>query len=329
MRITKSRYSKILIQVTILIIFLLVAGFLNLPSNPFLGEVKDAKSLIALEDRVSESVRWAQVTFDDFFEFVSKCINAVDTFFHNALSFLPIYEVRLGSNIVLNISALGIAFMLFTWFVSGYKYGISTFFIFQVFVSLGYWEAVLSTFSLVLTASLLSICIGFPFGVIMARSDALETLLKPVLDFMQSFPPYIYLVPAVIFFGLGAAPGVVATVIFAVPPPAKLTNLGIREVPDELIEAGKSFGCNTFQLLYKVELPRAFPTILVGINQCIMMSLGMVIIAALIGAGGLGAEVIVGIQRLWIGKGVVSGFLVVLLAIWLDRVSQSFKKERR
>lgn len=289
-------------------------------------KVKNSKALVDLESPITDIVRWSQRVFEPIFDVVSSIINTIDKVFYNMLRFLSVYEIRLNADKVFSVSILSLVLAVLIYFLITYKYAIATFFVFHVFLWLGYWDAMLRTFSLVLTAATLAMAIGFPLGVLMARNDRMEMIMKPVLDFMQSFPPYIYLVPAVVFFGLGAAPGVVATVLFAIPPPAKLTNLGIREVPGELVEAGKSFGCNWIQLLFRVEFPEAFPSILIGVNQCIMMSLGMVVIAALIGAGGLGAQVIIGIQRLWIGKGVVSGLLIVLLAVWIDRVTQSFKK---
>jgi glycine betaine/proline transport system permease protein len=289
-------------------------------------KVKNSKALVDLESPITDIVRWSQRVFEPIFDVVSSIINTIDKVFYNMLRFLSVFEMRLNADKVFSVSILSLVLAVLIYFLITYKYAIATFFVFHVFLWLGYWDAMLRTFSLVLTAATLAMAIGFPLGVLMARNDRMEMIMKPVLDFMQSFPPYIYLVPAVVFFGLGAAPGVVATVLFAIPPPAKLTNLGIREVPGELVEAGKSFGCNWIQLLFRVEFPEAFPSILIGVNQCIMMSLGMVVIAALIGAGGLGAQVIIGIQRLWIGKGVVSGLLIVLLAVWIDRVTQSFKK---
>jgi len=322
----KSVYLRRTVQASVLAMLVIATLFLNLPGDVSLEKVKGGQSLVSLEDPITDIVRWAQRVFGSVFEIISTVIGQINRLFDSMLRVLPIYGIRVSCDKSVYIPILGVALTLLIWFVSGYKYGLGTFVTFEMFANLGYWDAALSTLSLVLTATLISIAIGFPLGVVMARSDTVEALMNPVLDFMQSFPPYVYLVPAVVFFGLGAAPGIIATVIFAVPPPARLTNLGIREVPPELIEAGQSFGCSTLQLLYKVELPTAFSSLLLGLNQCIMMSLGMVIIAALIGAGGLGAQVIIGIQRLWIGKGIVSGFLVVVMAVWIDRVTQSFKK---
>src|SRR5690606_22743679 len=161
------------------------------------------------------------------------------------------------------------------------------------------------------------------------HNDWVDRLLRPVLDFMQTMPSFVYLIPAVMLFGLGTVPGVLATVVFALPPLVRLANPGIRQVPSDLVEAGEAFGSSPWQMLAKIQLPVALPTIMAGVNQSIMMALSMVVIAAMIGAGGLGAEVLRGIQRLQIGSGFEAGLAVVLLAMTLDRFTQSVGKFRR
>ena len=168
--------------------------------------------------------------------------------------------------------------------------------------------------------------LGIPLGIWAARSDPVERIVRPVLDLMQTMPAFVYLIPAAMFFGLGRVPGVVATIIFAMPPAVRLTNLGIRQVPEELIETGLAFGCTSGQLLLKVQLPTARPSIMAGVNQTIMLALSMVVIASMIGAGGLGDTVLRGIQRLDVGLGFEGGLGVVILAIILDRITQSFGK---
>ena len=163
----------------------------------------------------------------------------------------------------------------------------------------------------------------------MAKSDLVAAVLRPVLDFMQTLPAFVYLIPAAMFFGLGQVPGAIATVIFSMPPSVRLMNLGIRHVDVENVEAGRAFGCNPFQLLFKVELPLAMPSIMAGINQTIMLGLSMVVIASMIGAGGLGNTVLTGIQRLDVGLGFEGGLGVVVLAIILDRLTQSFGQAGR
>lgn len=189
--------------------------------------------------------------------------------------------------------------------------------------NMGLWKPTMETFGIVLTAELLVILIGFPLGIVAAKYDGVDRIVRPVLDFMQTMPAFVYLIPAVMFFGLGMVPGVMATVIFALPPLIRLTNLGIRQVPHELVEAAESFGSSSWQMLFKVQLPVAMPTVMAGLNQSIMLALSMVVIGAMIGAGGLGSEVLRGIQRLQIGVGFESGLAVVILAIILDRITQS------
>ncbi len=198
-----------------------------------------------------------------------------------------------------------------------------------LFFEMNLWPETMSSLALVLSASLVAIAIGMPAGIAMARSDRVESLVRPVLDFMQTMPPFVYLIPAAIFFGLGKVPGAIATVVFAMPPVVRLTNLGIRQVAEENIEAGIAFGCTPRQLLTKVQLPLALPTIMQGINQTIMLSLSMVVIASMIGAGGLGNVVLTGIQRLNVGLGFEGGLGVVLIAILLDRITQTFGNSRK
>ena len=189
--------------------------------------------------------------------------------------------------------------------------------------NLGYWEDLVKTLALVLAAEVLVVLIGVPLGILSAKSRVLERILRPILDVMQTMPAFVYLVPAVIFFGLGLVPGVISTTIFALPPLIRLTALGIRHVPHELVEATQSFGATWWQLLVKVQIPTALPSIMAGVNQSIMLGLSMVVISAMIGAGGLGNVVLQGITQLDVGKGFVGGLCVVILAILLDRVTQS------
>lgn len=186
------------------------------------------------------------------------------------------------------------------------------------------WDETMSTVALVISASIVAIAIGMPVGIAMSRSDIVERIVRPILDLMQTMPPFVYLIPAAIFFGLGKVPGTIATVVFAMPPVVRLTNLGIRQVSEENVEAGLAFGCTPRQLLTKVQMPLALPTIMQGINQTIMLSLSMVVIASMIGAGGLGNTVLTGIQRLNVGLGFEGGLGVVLVAILLDRITQTF-----
>jgi glycine betaine/proline transport system permease protein len=184
------------------------------------------------------------------------------------------------------------------------------------------WDLAMLTLALVLVSTGLALAISLPLGIAAARSDPLNAALRPFLDFMQTMPSFVYLIPAVIFFGIGNVPGIIATVVFAIPPALRLTNLGIRQVPIELIEVADAFGTTARQKLFKVQLPVALPTIMAGVNQCIMLALSMTVIASMIGARGLGYQVLVGIQRVNIGMGFEAG-LIVILAIILDRITQN------
>lgn len=189
-----------------------------------------------------------------------------------------------------------------------------------VIVNQGYWAETIETLSLVTCATLVCVIIGVPIGIAAAHRPWLYAVLRPVLDLMQTIPTFVYLIPTLVFFGLGVVPGLISTVIFALPAPVRLTHLGVSAVPPALIEAGKAFGATTRQLLWKVEIPYAMPTIMAGVNQCIMLSLSMVVIAALVGAGGLGKPVVRALNQVNIPMGFEAGLCIVLLAIILDRV---------
>lgn len=183
----------------------------------------------------------------------------------------------------------------------------------------GYWEEMLQTLSLVVAASVVCMAIGVPLGILAGHNPKFSSLLRPILDLMQTIPTFVYLIPALILFGLGMVPGLIATVIFAIPAPIRLTELGIKSVPTQLVEAGKAFGATRSQLLWKVELPHAIPNIMAGLTQTIMLSLSMVVIAALVGAPGLGVPVVRALNTVNIAKGFEAGLVIVLVAILLDR----------
>jgi ABC-type proline/glycine betaine transport system permease subunit len=192
----------------------------------------------------------------------------------------------------------------------------------------GLWDLMLITLSIVLTAVFLSLLLGFPLGILMSFSDRANKILHPILDTMQTMPVFVYLIPAVMFFGLGKAPAVLATTIYAIVPIIRLTNLGIRQVDREVVEAARAFGSTNLQTMIKVQIPQAKATIMAGINQTLMMAMAMVVTCSMIGASGLGMEVLISVNRIEMGRGLVSGMAVVIVAIILDRLSQSLANEK-
>ena len=194
---------------------------------------------------------------------------------------------------------------------------------FMLIMNLGYWQETLQTLVLVITATTISVLVGVPIGIAAAHRPMLYTVLRPVLDLMQTIPTFVYLIPTLILFGLGYVPGLISTIIFAIAAPIRLTYLGISKVPNELREAGLAFGCTKAKLLYKVELPAAMPSIMAGVTQCIMLSLSMVVIAALVGADGLGKPVIRALNTVNISQGFEAGVAIVLVAIMLDRIGKT------
>lgn len=210
---------------------------------------------------------------------------------------------------------------LIAWAVRSIWMAIGTVVSFVLILSMGLWVAAMQTLSLVIVAALVAIVIAIPLGIWSARSDTVRAILKPVLDFMQTMPAFVYLIPAIVFFSIGVVPGLVATVIFALPPGVRMTELGIRGVDSETVEAGQAFGATPSQILRGIQLPLAMPTIMAGVNQVIMLALSMAVIAGMAGADGLGKLVVEAISTVNIGKGVEAGLGVVLLAVFLDRVT--------
>jgi glycine betaine/proline transport system permease protein len=268
-------------------------------------------------------IQWLQNNFTPFFDAVTAIIGTTTTGLEEVLLFLPPWAmVLLFTALAWWIASRGVA--IFTFLGMG-ALTEAEFALFGVKFALGmgYWETTMETLALIITASLFSLLVGIPVGIWAAKSDTVDKTVRPILDFMQTMPPFVYLIPAVVLFGLGTVPGVIATFIFATPPCVRLTNLGIRQVSEEAIEAAKSFGSTPSQLLFKVELPMALPTILAGVNQTVLLALSMVVIAALIGSSGLGQPVVEGLQQLRIAKGFEGGLGIVILAIFLDRITQA------
>lgn len=265
---------------------------------------------------VERIVDWAQVNLDALFDFITLIIEVLVTGIETV--FLTVHPLII----------IALVFILF-WFIANRKIAIGTAIGLYLIYNMQLWKPSIETLALVLAAAALALLMGIPLGILTARSNLAHKIIMPLLDFMQTMPAFVYLIPAVLFFGLGQVPGLFATVVFAMPPTIRLTGLGIRQVPVELVEATDAFGSTEWQKLFKVQIPLALPTIMAGINQCIMLSLSMVVIAAMIGAGGLGNEVLAGISRLDIAKGFEGGLAIVVMAIILDRVTQSFSEKHK
>ena len=237
----------------------------------------------------------------------------------------PIDTVLSSLEYLFNIIPFPVAILIFIYFAyktNGFKFAVMTV-IGLVFIDLvDLWSESMTTLAMIFTAVIFCIIIGIPLGILCSRSKIFETIMRPILDVMQTIPSFVYLIPVVMLFGIGLTPGVIATIIFALPPIIRLTNLGIRQVGKGFKEAGSSLGLTKLLILIKIEIPLALKTIMAGINQTLMLSLSMVVIAALIGAGGLGLTVYVALGRLDIGSAVIGGTGIVILAIILDRITQ-------
>ena len=221
-----------------------------------------------------------------------------------------------------------VAALLAFWLQRSWKVGLFIFAGLLLILNLDLWNEMIETLVLVTGASFVSLVIGIPLGILAARRPWIYQTLAPILDMMQTIPTFVYLVPTLVLFGLGIVPGLIATVIFAVPAPIRLTYLGISQVQKPLIEAGEAFGCTRWQLLVKVKLPAALPTIMAGVTQCIMLSLSMVVIAALVGAGGLGTPTVRALAQSNVSLGVEAGIAIVIVAIGLDRVLKQRTRQR-
>lgn len=267
---------------------------------------------------------WAQSAVNLITDYFSFLFSPIRSHFGDFMSWTASTLASIPPLIVILVVAV------LAFFITGKKFGLAAFSIVGLWLiyNQGLWEELMSTFTLVLLASMLSVLIGVPLGILMSKSQIAEAIMKPILDFMQTMPAFVYLIPAVAFFGIGMVPGVFASLIFATPPTIRLTNLGIRQVPTELVEASEAFGSTGSQKLFKVELLMAKSTIMAGINQTVMLALSMVVIASMIGAPGLGREVLSALQRAQVGPGFVAGVGIVILAIIIDRFTQNLNKQK-
>lgn len=272
--------------------------------------------MIHIGNYIEQFINWLSLHFAALFHLIKVVVESIVNSVEWILIFPPFYI----------IIAL-VAFL--AWKRTGWGLMLFTVLGLTLIWGMGYWAQTMATLALILSAAFIALLMGIPLGVWAAKTPFAGKLIRPVLDLMQTMPAFVYLIPAVLFFGLGKVPGAFATVIFAMPPAVRLTTLGISQVPKDIVEATRSFGATPRQLLFKVELPLALPTILAGVNQTIMMALSMVVISAMIAAGGLGEVVLKGITQLKIGLGFEGGIAVVILAVILDRITQSFGPKQK
>lgn len=273
------------------------------------------EKIIPLDTWVSLFVDWLVDNYRDLFQALKWPVEQTLNGFDAGLNALPPIVVIL-------------AIALAAWRFSGIWLAVFSIITMTFVGLLGLWADTMTTLAMVLSAVIFCAIVGIPLGIWAGRSDRVESWIRPLLDAMQTTPAFVYLVPIVMLFSVGNVAGVLATIIFALPPIIRLTSLGIRQVHPELVEAAQAFGATRWQVLQRVQVPLAMPTILAGLNQTIMMALSMVVIAALIGAGGLGSPVILGLNTLDIGRAVIGGLGIVLMAIVLDRITQSMAQKK-
>ncbi|CAD6552886.1 choline ABC transporter permease subunit [Paraburkholderia sabiae] len=267
--------------------------------------------IIPLGRWVDQSVHYLLDHDASTFDSIGKAIESFAAMIEHGLQAIPMW-------------ALMAFFILIGLWRVGWRFGIFATASLLLIWATGFWDQTVVTLGLTLSSTIISLLFGIPLGIWAAKNKHVQMIVRPILDLMQTMPAFVYLIPAAMLFGLGRVPGILSTVIFAMPPAVRLTSLGIKHVNREIVEAGQAFGCTSTQLLFKVQIPNALPSIMQGVNQTIMMALSMVIIASMVGAGGLGNDVLASIQRLDIGLGFESGLSVVLLAIILDRITESF-----
>lgn len=272
---------------------------------------------IPIANPVSDFTDWIEETFSFFFEPVKE-------------HFGPFLEDLSGLLQQIPPLIVMIIVAVLAFFLTGKRFGLATFSVIGlIFIyNQELWPQLMDTFTLVVVSSFFAVIIGIPVGIVMSKSNIVQNMVTPILDLMQTMPAFVYLIPTAAFFSIGMLPGVFASLIFAMPPTIRLTNLGIRQVSVELVEASEAFGSTFYQRLFKVELPMAKKTIMAGINQTVMLSLSMVVIASMIGAPGLGREVIRSLQRADVGTGFVAGMGIVILAIIIDRFTQNLNRQK-
>lgn len=263
---------------------------------------------LPLGDGAKAVVDWLTTSAEGLFSVIKLVLNGAFEALNFVLAEPPFWAII----IVLAAAA---------WLAKGWKLALGTIIGLLVIVGVDQWGAAMNTLALVLVASLIALAIAIPLGILAARNDTASKVIRPILDFLQTMPAFVYLIPALMFFSVGAVPGIVATIVFALAPGVRLTELGIRGVDSEVVEAGYAFGSTPGRILRQIQLPLAMPSIMAGVNQVIMLSLSMVVIAGMVGAGGLGGEVVKALNRIDVGLGFEAGVSVVILAMILDRTT--------
>lgn len=263
-------------------------------------------------DSIDAFVRYVNINYNDFFTSLKTILNMFINMIYQGLNFIPWW--------LFIIIVVLVTKKLLGSFKTGILYGALLFLV----GAFGYWQMMNETLSIVITSVLFSLLLGLPVGVLISTSKRANALMRPLLDGMQTMPTFVYMIPAVMLLGPGKVPAVLATVIYAVVPVIRLTSHGIQQVDKEVVEAARAFGSSRWQILAKVQIPLALPTIMTGINQTMMMAVAMVVTCAMIGANGLGMEVLIAINRTESGRGIIAGISIVILAIIIDRLTQSF-----
>jgi glycine betaine/proline transport system permease protein len=263
---------------------------------------------VPIGDAFQAVVEWLNDNIGPVFDFIELVVSGAVAGLTAALTWLPDLVMVL-------------VFTALAWWLRSWRLALFSLIGFGVIASIEEFDPAMETLGLVLVSSVLAVLIGIPIGILAARNQKVSHVVRPVLDLMQTLPAFVYLVPVIVFFNIGVVPGVVATVIFSLPPGVRLTELGIRQVDTEVVEAGEAFGARTGQILTGIQLPLAMPSIMAGINQVIMLSLSMVVIAGMVGAPGLGTNIYEAVTRVQLGQGFEAGLAVVILAVYLDRTT--------
>lgn len=265
-------------------------------------------------ETIDDAVKAFSIKYDAFFNVIRKGLSKFVGTLNDGLNFIPWF-----------ILVLLVVFV--SWRLSGkIRKGLLYGFMLSLIGAFGLWSLMIETLSIIIASVIIALLLGFPIGILASTNDRLDDFLRPILDTMQTMPVFVYLIPAMVLFGLGKPPAVIATTVYAIVPMIRLTNLGIRQIDKEVVEASLAFGSTSMQSLIKVQIPQALPTIMTGVNQTLMMAMSMVVTTSMIGADGLGMEVLIAVNRVEMGRGLVSGSAVVIIAIILDRITQGLIK---